>query len=119
MAATGLTLARLARRIVRRGGGAVEPLAAQAELVLAGVDAEAEALLRGLAPHAAPALVQTVFAVGAQAAGRGAQRGLSDGAARAPAPRAPRLVRPPLAVVAHHAALAADVIRTVGTGGGL
>lgn len=56
---TGFALSGLARGVVggRRRGGAVEPLAAQAELVLAGVDAEAEALARGLAPDAAAALV--------------------------------------------------------------
>lgn len=69
-----LALAGLACRVVGWRGGAVQPLAAEPELVLAGVHAEAEALARGFAPHAAAALVQAVLAVGAQAAGRGAQR---------------------------------------------
>lgn len=114
VAAARLALASLARRVVGRRGGAVQPLAAQAELVLAGVDAEAEALARGLAPHAAAALVQAVLAAGAQAARRGAARALGDGAASAAPPRAPRLVRPPLAIVPAHAALAANVVGTVG-----
>lgn len=114
----GLALAGLPGRVVAGRRGAVEPLAAQAELVLAGVDAEAEALARGLAPHAAAALVEAVLAAAAQAAGRGAGAARPHGAARPPAPRAPRLVRPPLAVVPGHAALATDVVGAVGAGGG-
>lgn len=119
MSLTGFALAGFPGGVVRWRGGAVEPLAAQAELVLTGVDAKAETLARGLAPHAAAALVQAVLAVQAQAAGRGAVRGLRHGAGRAPAPRAARLVRPPLAVVSGHAALAADVVGAVGAGGRL
>lgn len=115
MAAARLALAGLARRIVGRRGGAVQPLAAESKLVLASVDAEAETLTRGLAPDAAAALVQAVLAVGTQAAGRGTERGRGDGAARTTAPGTPRLVRPPLAVVAAHAALAADVVGAVRT----
>lgn len=114
MRLTRLALVRFSRRLVGRRGGAVEPLATEPELVFTGVDTEAEALARGLAPDAAAALVQAVLAVEAHAAGRRALAGVGDGAAGAPAPRAPRLVRPPLAVVAGHAALAADVVGAVG-----
>lgn len=116
---TRLALACFFRRLAGRRGGAIEPLPAESELIFTRVDAEAEALAGGLAPDAAAALVEAVLAVEAHAAGRGALARLHHGAARAPAPRAPRLVRPPLAVVAGHAPLAAYVIRAIRTRSGL
>lgn len=107
---TGFTLAGFARDLVSRRGRPVEPLATQPELVLASVDAEAEALACGLAPDAAAALVEAVLAVETQAARRGALAGVHYGATRPPAASAPRLVRPPLTVVPGDAALAADVV---------
>lgn len=106
-------------RFFGRRGRAIEPLAAQSELVLAGVDAEAEALSGRFAPDAAPAFVETVLALQPHSTGRRARGRVDDGPAGSAAPSAARLVRPPLAVVPGHAALAADVVGAVRAGGRL
>lgn len=117
VASTRFALAGFSHGFFGRNGGPVEPLPTQAELIFTGVDTEAEALMSGLAPDAAAALVETVLAVEAHAARRRTVCGVQHGAGGPAAPRAASLVRPPLAVRAGHAALAAYVIGTVWTSG--
>lgn len=109
------------RRLLRgdQRKGLIEPLPTQPELVLAGVNRETEALLRGLAPHAAPSLLQTGAAIGALVArsgtllqGNGGIRGVAD-------PGAFGLLDSPFAQAGSHATLAADEVGAVGAGAGL
>ena len=91
----------------------VDPLAAQPELVLAGVDAEAEALLRLLAPHALALVVEALLARGALVACRRALHRRLHAGRRATAPLALGVVVPPLARRLRRARLARDEIAAV------
>lgn len=116
MVAARFARVRGVRGIFGWQGGTVEPLTAEAELVLTSVHAETEALASGFTPHTAAALVEAMLAVAAHGAGRGAVRRVGDGATGAPAPRTARLVRPPLTVITSHTPFAANVVGTVGAG---